>query len=186
MIRTFLVADFEFTVCDFGPGRPRAFFPEVIEAGAVRLDPPDYAETEIIETFVKPKFFPKLKPECTNITMIQQKDIDKGISFEDLLSRLSAVYSPGETYLVCWGDSDQLVIDAACRRYGIPCPFDWKDYIDLAAAYKLSNSLPRTAGLQQAVAECQIEKYGMSHLALDDAVNAARVMKKMLERGWTP
>ena len=38
-MRTILVADFEFTVHDAGPGRPRAFFPEVIEAGAVRMVP---------------------------------------------------------------------------------------------------------------------------------------------------
>jgi len=48
---------FEFTVHDFGPGRPRAFFPEVIEAGAVQLSPPDYAETPLIQTFVKPQYF---------------------------------------------------------------------------------------------------------------------------------
>jgi sporulation inhibitor KapD len=67
--RVLLVADFEFTVHDSGPGRPRAFFPEVIEAGALQLLPPDYLETPIIQTFVRPQYFPKIKPECYNITM---------------------------------------------------------------------------------------------------------------------
>ena len=184
--RVLLVADFEFTVHDSGPGRPRAFFPEVIEAGALQLLPPDYLETPVIQTFVRPQYFPKIKPECYNITMIQQKDVDGGIGFTELLSRLTAVYMPGRTWLACWGDSDQKVIDNACRRYKIPCPFDWADYLDLAFEYKTFYGRDRSIGLQQAVEETGIERYGMSHLAMDDAVNAARVLLHMARAGWKP
>jgi len=184
--RVLLVADFEFTVHDSGPGRPRAFFPEVIEAGALQLLPPDYLETPIIQTFVRPQYFPKIKPECYNITMIQQKDVDGGIGFTELLSRLTAVYMPGRTWLACWGDSDQKVIDNACRRYKIPCPFNWADYLDLAFEYKTFYGRDRSIGLQQAVEETGIERYGMSHLAMDDAVNAARVLLHMARAGWKP
>jgi len=180
------VADFEFTVHDLGPGRPRAFFPEVIEAGALQMLPPDYLETPIIQTFVRPQYFPKIKPECYNITMIQQKDVDGGIGFTELLSRLTAVYMPGRTWLACWGDSDQKVIDNACRRYKIPCPFNWTDYLDLAFEYKTFYGRDRSIGLQQAVEETGIERYGMSHLAMDDAVNAARVLLHMVREGWKP
>ena len=184
--RVLLVADFEFTVHDSGPGRPRAFFPEVIEAGALQLLPPDYLETPVIQTFVRPQYFPKIKPECYNITMIQQKDVDGGIGFTELLSRLTAVYMPGRTWLACWGDSDQKVIDNACRRYKIPCPFNWADYLDLAFEYKTFYGRDRSIGLQQAVEETGIERYGMSHLAMDDAVNAARVLLHMARAGWKP
>ena len=184
--RTLLVADFEFTVHDAGPGRPRAFFPEVIEAGAVRLLPPDYIETPVIQTFVLPQYFPRIKQECTNITMIYQKDVDGGIGFAELLSQMAKAYVPGSTWIACWGDSDQKVIDYACRRYKIPCPFDWADYLDLALEYKLFFGRDRSIGLQQAVGETGVERYGMSHLAMDDAVNAARVMVHMLGKGWVP
>ena len=185
-MRTILVADFEFTVHDAGPGRPRAFFPEVIEAGAVRMVPPEYMEIPVIQTFVKPQYYPKIKPECTNITMIRQKDVDGGMGFADLLEHLAGAYVPGEAWLACWGDSDQRVIDQACRRYKIPCPFDWADYIDLAFEYRSFFGRERSIGLQQAVDETGVERYGMSHLAMDDAVNAARVMRHMMEVGWKP
>lgn len=125
-------------------------------------------------------------PECTNITMIKQKDVDGGIGFEELLLRIAANYVPGITWLACWGDSDQKVIDYACRRYKISSPFDWADYLDLALEYKLFYGRDRSIGLQQAIAETGVERFGMSHLALDDAVNAARVMVHMLGDGWEP
>ena len=184
--RIVIVADFEFTVHDFGPGRPRAFFPEVIEAGAVQLSPPDYAETPLIQTFVKPQYFPRIKQECTNITLIQQKDVDGGIGFAELLTRIQEAYVPGNTWLACWGDSDQKVIDYACRRYKIACPFDWADYLDLAFEYKRFYGRDRSIGLHQAVDETGTMRYGMSHLAMDDAINAARVMVHMLGAGWQP
>jgi len=185
-MRTIIVADFEFTVHDAGPGRPRAFFPEVIEAGAVRLEPPEYSEVQVIQTFVKPQYFPKIKPECTNITMIRQEDVNGGIGFEALLARLADAYVPGGAWLACWGDSDQKVIDQACKRYKIPCPFDWSDYIDLALVYRNLYRRERSIGLKQAVEETGVERYGMSHLAMDDAVNAARVMRHMMAAGWEP
>lgn len=180
------MADFEFTVHDAGPGRPRAFFPEVIEAGAVRLTPPDYAENPVIQTFVKPQYFPKIKPECTNITMIRQADVDGGIGFAELLGCLAESYVPGHTWLACWGDSDQKVLEQACKRYKIACPFVWDDYIDLALAYRLFCGRDRSIGLQQAVEETGVERYGMSHLAMDDAINAARVMRWLMGSGWRP
>lgn len=185
-MRTILVADFEFTVHDAGPGRPRAFFPEVIEAGAVRLIPPEYSEIPVIQTFVKPQYYPKIKQECTNITMIRQKDVDGGMGFADLLVHLADVYVPGGAWLACWGDSDQKVIDQACRRYKIACPFNWADYIDLAFEYRQFFGRERSIGLQQAVDETGVERYGMSHLAMDDAINAARVMRHMMDAGWKP
>lgn len=184
--RTLLVADFEFTVHDMGPGRPRAFFPEVIEAGAVKLLPPAYTEIPVIQTFVRPQYFPKIKQECTNITMILQKDVDGGIGFAELLARMEEAYVPGHTWLACWGDSDQKVLTQACQRYKIQCPFDWSDYLDLALEYKKFHGRERSIGLQQAVEETGVQRYGMSHLAMDDAVNAARVMVHMIGLGWEP
>lgn len=185
-MKTWLIADFEFTVHDPGPGRPRAFFPEVIEAGAVRAQEPDFVEEPILQTFVLPKYFPKIKTECTNITMIRQKDVDAGISFEQVLEKLSAVYEPGNTWFVCWGDSDQKVLAQACARYKSPCPFDWTDYLDLAAVYKQFVGVEKTVGLQQALKDTGVERFGMSHLAMDDAVNTVRILAWLHQQGWKP
>lgn len=184
--RQFLIVDFEFTTHRNGPGRPRAFFPEIIEAGAVLLSPPGYEAGEPYQRYVRPRFFPRLTEECRNITLIQQKDIDAGITMEKMLEDLSKSYQTGRTYIVAWGNADRDVIANACVRYKIDCPFSWDDYIDLAEEYKVLYSLERLASLKSALIEREITQTGLSHLALDDALNTAQVLKKMLAEGWEP
>ncbi|MDU4961183.1 MAG: 3'-5' exonuclease KapD [Sporomusaceae bacterium] len=184
--RNLLVADFEFTTFSGSYGRPRAFFPEIIEAGAILLTPPAYAYSNPYQVFVKPRFFPRLTEECRNITLIKQQDVDGGISFEDMLTALLAYYKPGATFFAAWGNADRDVIQNACTRYKLTCPFDWNDYIDLAEEYKAFYQLERRHSLKHALEERCIEQKGLSHLALDDAINAAQVMLRMIEEGWVP
>lgn len=184
--RNFLVADFEFTTFKGTYGRPRAFFPEIIEAGSVLLEPPAYEFLMPYQTFVKPRYFPKLTEECKNITLIKQTDVDAGITFEAMLEELSHYYQPGSTFFAAWGNADRDVIQNACLRYKLPCPFNWSDYIDLAEEYKAFYSLERRHSLKHALEERQIEQKGLSHLALDDALNAAQVMMRMIADGWVP
>lgn len=184
--RKFLVADFEFTTFHGTYGRPRAFFPEIIEAGAVLLEPPGYECTKPYQVFVKPRYFRKLTEECRNITLIAQKDVDSGISFEAMLAALTEYYQPGATFFAAWGNADRDVIHNACLRYKLPCPFSWDDYIDLAEEYKLFYGFERCHSLKHALEERQITQKGLSHLALDDAINAAQVMLHMIADGWTP
>lgn len=184
--RNFLVADFEFTTFNGAYGRPRAFFPEIIEAGAVLLKPPGYEFTEPYQVFVRPQYFPKLTEECRNITLIKQQDVDGGISFEAMLAALGQYYQPGVTFFAAWGNADRDVIQNACLRYKLLCPFCWDDYIDLAEEYKSFYELERRHSLKHALEEREIVQKGLSHLALDDALNAAQVMLRMIEEGWTP
>ena len=184
--RNFLVADFEFTTYKGVYGRPRAFFPEIIEAGSVLLDPPNYEFAKPYQTFVKPQNYPRLTEECKNITLIKQQDVDGGITFEAMLEALCAFYQPGITFFAAWGNADRDVITTACLRYKLTCPFCWNDYIDLAEEYKLFYSFERCHSLKNALEERQISQQGLSHLALDDAINAAQVMLRMLEDGWLP
>lgn len=184
--RNFLVADFEFTTFQGTYGRPRAFFPEIIEAGAILLEPPEYECTEPYQVFVKPRYFPKLTEECRNITLIHQKDVDTGISFEAMLTALAEYYQPGVTFFAAWGNADRDVIHNACLRYKLPCPFSWEDYIDLAEEYKTFYGFERCHSLKHALEERKITQKGLSHLALDDAINAAQVMLRMIGDGWTP
>ena len=59
MSRDFFVADFEFTQYTKRMGRPRGFFSEIIEIGAVKIDGNSLAVTGKIQNFVHPHFYPK-------------------------------------------------------------------------------------------------------------------------------
>ena len=53
VLRNYLLVDFEFTTYTRPVGRPRGFFSEIIEIGAVLLNGEDFAEMSRYQNFVK-------------------------------------------------------------------------------------------------------------------------------------
>jgi sporulation inhibitor KapD len=104
----FLIVDFEFTM-HRRYGRPRVWFPEIIEVGAVVADEKGNFKGKTFNAFVKPKFWPRISEECYGITGIRQKDIDNGIPFEQMLQSLWQMSPSEETWLVGWGYQDRQV-----------------------------------------------------------------------------
>lgn len=181
-----LVVDFEFTIDTRITGRPRSFFQEIIEVGAISLSTADFSIKKEYQAFVKPRFFPKLTEECRSFTLIRQEDLDGGITLEKMLNNLSPLFAPGKTALAAWGEADREVLGQNCKKYNIPYPFPWDDYVDLALAYKLMMGYEKTAGLKTAMEECGIEPVGFQHTALDDTRNTVQVLIWMMQHGWNP
>lgn len=184
--RDFIVADFEFTTYDKPVERPRAFFSEIIEFGAVLIAPPDFTQEQSCQGFVKPQFFPKIAEVSAGFSMISKKDLETGMNFEDMLAELAKWYRPGKTYLTGWGDADWTVLDTACLRYKVNNPFLFTDYLNLAEDYRVYFGHEKTPSLKNALAEQVIEMNGFWHMALNDAANTARLMNKMMLCGWGP
>ncbi len=182
--RDFLVMDFEFTTHKSMIGKPRAFFPEIIEVGAVRTAAPEFLLEETYQSFVKPRFFPRLTQECKDIAMISQADVDGGQTLEEMITALCNLYEPGKTLFVAWGEADRQVLLEQCRRYKIDYPFVEADYLDLAVAYKEFYDLPRRHSLKHAIEEREIESHGFWHMAINDAVNTAKVLQHLIAAGW--
>ncbi|MCW2276720.1 3'-5' exonuclease KapD [Heliophilum fasciatum] len=182
--RNWLVLDFEFSLYQRSYGRPRAFFPEIIEVGAIVVEGIDSSLDGGYQTFVKPRFFPRLTEECKQLTMIRQADVDGGVPLEVMLEQLLPMYSPGETMIVAWGEADRDVLHNVCQRYGLEYPFIWDDYVDLSMEHKRFYGLERRISLKKAVDALNLDLLGVSHSALDDARNTALIIQCMLEDGW--
>lgn len=181
----FLVLDFEFTVNNQRVGRPRFFFQEIIEVGAVQLTNSCKMEKEY-QTFVKPQFYPRLTTDCKNITLIRQEDVDNGLPLKTVLNELNSLYTPDKTMLVAWGDADRGVLNNVCQKYVIPYPFIWDDYIDLATEYKSYKQHAKHVSLKKAIEELGIKPVGIPHSALDDTLNTTQILINMLQQGWKP
>lgn len=179
----FLVVDFEFSV-PRSYGKPRAWFQEIIEVGAILMDENGNLSDKTYNDFVKPRFWPRLADEGYAITGIRQEDVDKGISLEEAIKHLQELAPERDTWLVAWGDADRKVLGSVCEKYGVEYPFVWENYVDLAEDYKAFRALERRASLKRAIEENAIEQIGILHSALDDAINAAQVMAKMMNEGW--
>ncbi|AFM00736.1 MULTISPECIES: 3'-5' exonuclease KapD [Desulfitobacterium] len=180
----FLVVDFEFSV-PRSYGKPRAWFPEIIEVGAIVLDPNGKLLVDkTFNAFVKPRFWPRLAEESYGITGIRQEDVDQGIPLEEAIRHLQKLVLHQETTIVAWGDADRKILGSVCEKYGLKYPFIWDNYIDLAEQYKHYRSLDHLISLKRAIEENAIEQIGILHSALDDAINAAQVMAKIMSEGW--
>ena len=180
----YLVVDFEFTFYKRPVGRPRAFFVEIIEIGAVKLDE-SLKECGKLQNFVKPHFFPKHAKDAMDFCMITDADMKKAITFPAMLEKMSAMYEAGNTLFVAWGDSDYKVLAEGCSRHKLENPVLQADYLDLAEAYKLWRGEENTPGLKTAITEMEVTADGLAHTAFDDAYNTGKVLAKMLEKGWT-
>ena len=91
MSRDFFVADFEFTQYTKRMGRPRGFFSEIIEIGAVKIDGISLAVTGKIQNFVHPHFYPKQAKEGMDFCMITEKDMESAIEFGEMLEQIKAL-----------------------------------------------------------------------------------------------
>ena len=180
----YLVVDFEFTFYKRPVGRPRAFFAEIIEIGAVKLDE-NLNECGKLQNFVKPHFFPKHAKDAMDFCMITDADMKKAITFPAMLEKMLAMYEAGNTFFVAWGDSDYKVLAEGCSRHKLENPVLQADYLDLAEAYKLWHGEENTPGLKTAITEMEVTADGLAHTAFDDAYNTGKVLAKMLEKGWT-
>lgn len=183
-MRNFLVVDFEFTNYR-GFGKPRGYFHEVIEIGAVLLSGTDQEEKGRLQNFVKPKFFPKQAKSSYEFCMITPYDMQKAIDFPKMVERLAKLYVPGETWFVEWGAEDFKVLDLGCKKHKIPNPIREEDCLDLAEAYRLLVDSNNTIGLKAATEAENVDTEGLWHTALDDADNTGRLLVKLLEKGWT-
>ena len=186
MNKDFFVVDLEFTQYTKPVGRPRSFFSEIIEIGAVKISGDTNEITGKIQNFVKPHFFPKQAAESMVFCMITEADMKTAIDFGDMLKTIKSLYVPHKTYFVSWGDADYGVIEQGCERHGLTNPILAEDCLDLAAAYKRMNGDSNTTGLRKATEELDINADGLWHTAYDDANNTGKVLLKLIADGWTP
>ena len=186
MDKDFFVVDLEFTQYTKPVGKPRAFFPEIIEIGAVKIASDTKEITGKIQNFVKPHFFPKHAAESMAFCMITEADMKTAIEFKDMLQLIDSLYVPDKTYFVSWGDADFSVIEQGCERHALPNPILYEDCLDLAAAYKMLKGDSNTTGLRKAAEELDVGADGLWHTAYDDAANTGKVLLKLIEGGWRP
>ena len=116
-----IIVDLEATCCDAGSIPPYAM--EIIEIGAVAVRAGDGAPLAEFQSFVRPVRHPRLTRLCTQLTSIQQADVDGAPTFPEVVTRLRTWLTPFSPYSWCsWGDYDrkQFVQDCAFHRVGFP------------------------------------------------------------------
>jgi sporulation inhibitor KapD len=166
-----LFIDFEFTMPDKNE-KYKGFFPEIIEAGAVTVQ--NGVIQEQFSSFVAPIRFPELSERCKSFLHISQEQVDKGISFAELICRLEQMGGNAAGEIVTWGNMDMKVLRQNCSKAGLGFPFKGKE-VDLSMEYKRFFGDQNQTGLWKAVKEYGKEGTGRHHRALDDALTTCKI-----------
>lgn len=169
--------DFEFTMPE-SKASPKDFFPEIIEAGFVIVSSNKISQT--YSAYVKPTFFPILSNRCKKFLQISQQQVDEGVSFIELIQKLSQFVRGKNTTIVTWGNMDMKVFRHNCQKHRIPFPFQSKE-LDLSMEYKKFFGDRNQTGLWKAVEEYGKKGIGKHHRALDDAMTTFKIFQ-LIER----
>lgn len=175
--RRYLVIDLEAT-CDDQGSVPREEM-EIIEIGAVLLEPGTWRIREEFNIFVRPVRNPRLTEFCTQLTSIVQVDIDQAPGFIEAVGRMQDWLRPFRlTAWGSWGNYDRRQIQQDADFHGVPFPIK-APHFNLKERFTKRHKLPRRPGLSKALDIAGLSFEGTHHRAIDDARNIARLMPLM-------
>jgi 3'-5' exoribonuclease 1 len=174
----FIIYDLEATCWE---GKPRTMIQEIIEIGAVFVNP--YGEIESTFCgFVKPILNPRLSYFCQDLTSIEQEQIDRAPKFPKVIEAFqdwAEIFD--EDYLLCsWGNFDKKMLIQDCKLHDLD--HDWAEHhINIKRQYQDIKRLHRPRGLRKAVEKEGFEFEGTHHRGIDDAENLAKIFIKYLD-----
>lgn len=169
----YIFIDFEFTMPE-GKVKNGKFFPEIIEVGAIVV-----VNDKIMDefsAFVRPAKYQILSERCKNFLGIEQSSVDHGLSFKNLVDKLSSYRTHLPSHVITWGNMDMKVLKQNCQASNLAFPFD-AELIDFAMEYKRFFGDQNQTGLWKAVKEYGKDGVGKHHRALDDAMTTYNIYK---------
>ncbi|CAN6197671.1 unnamed protein product [Urochloa humidicola] len=180
----FVVVDFEAT-CEKDS---RIYPQEIIEFPAVLVDAATGALVSCFRTYVKPRHHLRLTPFCSELTGIQQDQVDVGVDLAQALAMhdawlTAAGAAKNRLAVVAWGDWDcRTMLEFECNFKGIAKPAYFDRWVNLRVPFEAAFG-PGRRNLQEAVREAGLQWDGRLHCGLDDARNTARLLLELMRRG---
>jgi len=153
---------------------------EIIEIGAVKIS--EQKETiDEFNAFIQPKLHPELSEFCTELTTIEQRDVDQADGFETVIKEFWNWINLDEDYLLCsWGFYDRSQFKKDCELHGMDTKW-LKPHISLKHQHAKFNNLKRPIGMSWALKMENIPLEGTHHRGIDDAKNIAKIFLKNFE-----
>ncbi|MCX8531808.1 3'-5' exonuclease [Chryseobacterium luquanense] len=153
---------------------------DIIEIGICELNRTTKAISKKQSIYVIPERS-KINKFCTDLTGITPKLIEeKGIHFEEACEKIRDDY---DSTLLTWagfGNFDKEQIMEQCDYLGIENPFS-ENYINIMHQFKAYNGLYKMMGLKRALKAMNMDFDGNHHSGADDAYNAAKILREILQ-----
>ncbi|PBK49101.1 exonuclease [Pseudomonas syringae pv. actinidiae] len=155
---------------------------ETIEIGAVLIDLHRAGEVVAeFESFVRPVLHSKLTAFCTQLTTIEQSDVDGAAGYADVASQIREFLTPyaGDVQWCSWGDYDRKQLLADAQRLGCEAMLDSLNHASMKRwHWKLFAC--RGMGLKPAAESLALKWQGQYHRGIDDARNLTAIVKRMV------
>jgi inhibitor of KinA sporulation pathway (predicted exonuclease) len=163
---------------------------EIIEVPVLLLRATDGEQVGKFHSYVRPVCNPVLTAFCVKLTGITQETVDHAEPFAVVLRNLTRFLSEhgvarGNTTFVTCGDWDlQTMLPAQCKLSGVACPSVFRRWVNIKKEYR------RHCGVKVISLMDMVEKAGLTHLGrwhsgIDDCVNVAQVLRRMIAQGYT-
>lgn len=122
------------------------FVSEIIQVGYVLTDEYGF-EIERHQAFVKPKLFPRLSKRTLKFLDLTQDDVDKGMPYEDLHSRLMKIEKEYQPIVFTWGKNDKIELKKLNKIHHLVNFLDDMQFVDLLSLHKTYFRLKNDLGL---------------------------------------
>lgn len=155
---------------------------EIIQIGAVKLNE-DYQLTDRFSLNVRPEYSP-IMPHITELTGIQQSDVDGAPLLRDAIDQFTAwilegsEQGDGKVRIYAWSNSDWRQFSGECKLKNIPIPKCYNRWMDFQRVYTRLMGLSRRnpLSLTNALGASSGSFTGSQHSAMVDAENSASLL----------
>ncbi|HLO47173.1 MAG TPA: 3'-5' exonuclease [Kamptonema sp.] len=174
----YLVVDLEATCCDRGTIRQDRM--EIIEIGAVIVEPKTLTIIDEFQTFIKPVRHPILTEFCKSLTSISQKQVDGAPTYPEAIALLKNWLSGySNAVFGSWGDYDRKQFQQDSNFHKVPFPIAYP-HVNLKQLFTETQALPKRYGMAKALQLAGLPLEGTHHRGIDDARNIAKLLPYIL------
>ncbi|MDY6900852.1 MAG: 3'-5' exonuclease [Cyanobacteriota bacterium] len=173
----FLIVDLEATCSDDG-SVPREEM-EIIEIGAVMLNRSTWDIDSEYQQFIKPVRHPKLTKFCTELTTINQQDVNTAPTLPEIIPQFKEWIDSYPKNIFCsWGNYDKKQFLQDCAFHNLAYPFG-SEHRNIKKEFSSYLGSKKKFGITQALEHLGLEFEGIHHRGIDDAQNIAAIYKYM-------
>jgi len=183
----YLVLDFEATCDDqpkFGP-------PEIIEFPTVLYNSETNKVEDEFQFFVKPVLNPTLTKFCTELTGIQQDQVENGTSLPEVLKKYDSwlsergILNESFAFVTC-GDWDlKTMLPNQCDNLKLSSNDYFKKWVNIKKVFCNFYRTKRLKGMAEMLEFLKLDLLGKHHSGIDDCRNICRILQKMVQDGCT-
>lgn len=156
-------------------------YSEIVELGAVKLRSisKSLIQAETFQSFIKPVFL-QVKRKFCHFTHIEKTLLETAEPFAQVIDRFQTWIGDEETVFIGWSTHDRSMLIQNCKFHGIDSGWICTSYADLQEEVDQILGSKTNTGLKAAMDQYGIRFKGVQHRALDDALNTAAILKKIL------